>query len=274
MKSEQIPKKLELMNVLPEGLMVGRAWLEKKGFTRPDVDYYLRAGYLQAVKRGLYRKPGAELKWQQVVFSLQEIGYRSHVGGITALAEKGLAHYVEMGSRDIQVFSAHKLPKWLEAWQQEQVSEFTFSIHIKKWIQGLPNESFYTMPFGSWDWPVKTSQPELAVIELISEAKSVTDLQVIDSIFDGLTTLSPNRLQLILEHCDSIQTKRLFGWFSDRHSHTWLKHIEWNLLDLGNGKRSFIKGGVLNKKWQITVPREMEQKNQSGDGFESEQPLF
>ena len=274
MINNQTSKKLKLMNVLPEGLIISRAWLENKGFSRPDIDYYLRAGHLQAVKRGLYRKPGAILKWQQVAFSLQEIGYISHVGGLTALAERGLVHYLEMGDRDIQVFSAHKLPKWLETWQQEQKSDFYFSIHTKKWIQNLPKEAFNSIPFGSWDWPIKTAQPELAIIEMLSEAKSTTDLQVIDSIFDGLTTLSPNRLQLVLENCDSIQTKRLFGWFSDRHSHPWLKRLEWHSLELGNGKRAFIKGGVLSKKWQITVPREMEQNYQIGDGFESEQSLF
>lgn len=271
--SEANGKKLTI-KTLPEGLLVNRTWLNDKGFSRPGIDYYLRSGNLEPVYRGLYRKSGAKLKWQQVAFSLQEMGYSSHIGGMTALVEKGLGHYIEMGTRDIQVFSASKLPKWLAIWQQEQGTDYTFSVHVKKWIKDLPKEFFYTMPFGSWDWPITTSQPELAVIEMMSEAKSFSDLQTINSIFDGLTTLSPNRLQLILTHCDSIQTKRLFGWFSDRHSHAWVKRIDWDLLNLGKGKRSFIKGGVLNKKWQITVPREMEQNHQSGDGFESEQPLF
>lgn len=273
MNSEHFSKKMALINTLPEGLVIGRAWLENKGFSRPDIDYYLRAGYLQPVQRGLYRKPGAELKWQQIAYSLQEIGYRSHVGGKTALAEKGFAHYLELGSREIQIYSATKLPKWPELWREEHSSNFVFSLHCKKWLNKVPPELFTTIPFGSWDWPVKIAQPELAVVEWLSDAKTVSDLQAIDSVFEGLTTLSPNKLQKTLACCGTIQTKRLFGWFCDRHNHTWSKRINWESLDLGKGKRAFIKGGSLNKKWQITVPKEMEQ-SVNGEGFGSEQSLF
>jgi len=273
MNSEHLPKKMKLMNILPEGLVIGRAWLEKKGFSRSDIDYYLRAGYLQPVNRGIYRKPGLELKWQQIAYSLEEIGYRSHVGGKTALAEKGFAHYLELGSREIHLYSAKKLPKWVESWQEEHKSNFVFSLHFKSWLNKAPAELFTEIPFGSWDWPIKTAQPELAVVEWLSDAKTVSDLQTIDSVFQGLTTLSPNRIQKTLECCESIQTKRLFGWFCDRHNHTWSKRINWDTLDLGKGKRAFIKGGSLNKKWQITVPKEMEQ-SVNGDGFDTEQSLF
>ena len=51
-----------LENTLPEGLVVDRTWLNARGVTRPSIDYYLRAGRLQAVARGAYRRPGPPLK--------------------------------------------------------------------------------------------------------------------------------------------------------------------------------------------------------------------
>ena len=74
-----------LERTLPEGLLVNRKWLKEKGFMRPLVDYYLRSGALEAVVRGVYRRPGPPLKWQHVVYSLTVMGHFVHVGGRSAL---------------------------------------------------------------------------------------------------------------------------------------------------------------------------------------------
>lgn len=251
----EIPsKKLTLLNTLPEGLLVDRAWFTKHGLTRPDIDYYLRAGYFQTVQRGLYRKPGAPLKWQHIAYSLLEMNLPLHIGGKTALAEKGLTHYLELGQRDIQLFSEDKLPSWLKTWHQQHNSDFSFSLHTKKWQACLPDELFWSTPFGNWDWPIRISQPELAIIEWLSDAKTEVDLKVIDVVFEGLTTLSPKKVMLVLQKVNLVQTRRLFGWFCDRHPHNWVNRIDWQAIDLGKGKRSFIKGGTFNTKWQITLP--------------------
>lgn len=251
-------KKQMLEKGIPECLLINRAWLEQKGFTRPDIDYYLRSASLQTVKRGLYRKPGAQLKWQHIAYSLQELGFASHIGGKTALAEKGLAHYLEFGNQGIQVFSHEKLPAWLVEWQEQQNSAYYFSVFTKTWLANVPDQLYSRMVFGNWDWPIKIARPELAIVEWVNQAKTTSDLQAIDSVFEGLTTLSPRRLQAALELCTSIQTRRLMGWFCDRHPHTWSKRIAWQTIELGTGKRAFIKAGVYNAKWQITVPTEME----------------
>ncbi|MFB6357802.1 MAG: AbiEi antitoxin N-terminal domain-containing protein [Thiohalorhabdaceae bacterium] len=82
-----------LANTLPEGQLVNRSWLKDRGFDRPRVDYYLRTGALEAVARGIYRKPGPPLKWEHVVYSLQQLGHDVHVGGRSALELQGMAHY-------------------------------------------------------------------------------------------------------------------------------------------------------------------------------------
>ena len=42
---------------LPEGQLVNRAWLRARGFSRFRVDYALRAGKLETVAHGVYRRP-------------------------------------------------------------------------------------------------------------------------------------------------------------------------------------------------------------------------
>ena len=74
---------------------------------------------------------------------------------------------------------------------------------------------------------------------------------------EGLSSLSPRRLQKLLLDCRSIKVKRLFFWFSDRHQHAWLKRIDGAQMDLGKGKRMIVRGGKLNASYQITVPEDM-----------------
>jgi hypothetical protein len=66
--------------LVPEGLLVNREWLQAHGFSRSSIDYFLLSGKLTALSRGVYRKSGPPLKWQHVVYSLQETGFSVHVG--------------------------------------------------------------------------------------------------------------------------------------------------------------------------------------------------
>jgi len=85
-------REVDIGRALPEGLVVDRTWLQERGFDRPAVDYFIRSGKLEAVAHGVYRKPGPALKWQNVVYSLSELGYRLHVGHLSALAFHGFSH--------------------------------------------------------------------------------------------------------------------------------------------------------------------------------------
>jgi hypothetical protein len=265
--------KRDLTMIVPEGQLVDREWLQERGFNRHDIDYYLRAGHLLGVTRGVYRRPGATLKWQHIVYSLQSMGYVVHVGGKTALSESGLSHYLELGMRDIQLFSASPLPSWLTNWHLLYLSDFRFETYRLSWLKDLAPSLCNQQLFGGWDWKIEVAQAELGILEWLSLAKTEAELQAIDAVFDGLSTLSPKRIQIALALCDSVQIKRLFAWYASRHQHAWLKQVDFSRIEMGSGKRSFIKGGVLNKQWQITVPKSLERPN-SGDGFESEQSLF
>lgn len=267
-------KKASLFTILPDGQLVDRKWLKSRGFKRTDVDYHLRSGNLQAVAHGLYRREGADLKWQHVVYSLQELGQNVHVGGHAALTESGFDHYLKMTNKTITLFCAENLPKWVNEWKELQDSDYEFLSYKCSWLENIPKELITTRPFGSWDWPIKYAQPELAILEFISTAKTGTDIKVIDPIFENLATLSPNRVQLALEFIKHIQTKRLFGWFCDRHPHAWTKKIDWQRIELAEWKISFVKGGKFNKKWSITMPASMENEMKQGGEYGSDESLF
>ena len=112
-------------------------------------------------------------------------------------------------------------------------------------------------PFGAWDWPIPYAVPELAFLELLAGVKSTADFSLTDKFFESAVNLRPSVLRPLLHSCKQVKAKRLFLWFSERHNHDWLSVLDINDIDLGAGKRMIVKGGTLNSKYQITVPREI-----------------
>jgi hypothetical protein len=264
-------KHKSLSNVLPRGQLVNRAWLNKRGFTRPDIDYYLRAEHLSAPVRGFYLRPGLALKWQAIAYSLQEMHYSLHVGGLTALNEQGFAHNIPMSEQTIQLYSASELPYWLDDWHSNNNTTFRLKPVKQLWLKDLPKSLLTHVNFSQWDWSIDLAQPELAIVEHLVSIHSEEDFKQVDLIFENLATLSPQRLQATLEHCTHIKAKRLFGWFASRHAHAWENKIDWQSIHLGSGKRQIVKGHY-DKQWQITVPSDMTNNKEEENG--SKQPLF
>lgn len=249
---------------LPDGQLVNRDWLQAHGFDRPRVDYYLRARKLEAVARGVYRRPGPPLKWQHVVYSLNEMGFSVRVGGRSALEMQGLAHYLPAGDlKRVDLYGKDPMPRWVKMF----AGAFRFEIHRQRLFSTLPEAAVHTRPFGAWDWPILFSTPELAIFELLAEVKNAVAFAMADKFFESAVNLRPALLNALLLSCAQVKTKRLFLWFSQRHDHAWRNRIETENVDLGSGKRMLVKGGAYDADYQITVPREMA----VGDG---EQPLY
>ena len=191
------PGKKTLGVLLPEGLLVDRKWLKKRGFNRPLVDYYLRSGALEAVAHGVYRRPGPPLKWQHVVYSLQELGFAAHVGGRSALEHQGMAHYLPMGEREtLHLYCESKLPTWLHKIAQAG----TFETHQRSLFVTDDEALGYTsLPFGTWDWPLRYSTRERALLEYLDDLPDKADLDMADKYMEGATALRPTLLMGLLQ---------------------------------------------------------------------------
>jgi hypothetical protein len=243
---------MSLDAMLQEGVLVNRIWLKRKGFDRPAVDFYLRSGKLEAVTRGVYRKPGPPLKWQNVVYSLQVLGYQVHVGHFSALQYHGFQHYLTFGSIDkISLYCDNRLPSWIDEFDQFSFIQMEQSLFTHGYAQGTVD-----VAFGTWDWPIKYSTPERAFIELMSTIRTAEDISQAQMMLEGAANLRPRLLQDLLEQCRQIKAKRLFLWMARTSGHAWYMQIDKTQVDLGSGKRQIVPEGVLDKEFLITVPKE------------------
>ena len=250
---------LPLDQVLPDGQIVNRKWLYANWAERSLVDYYLRKKKLLPVTRGVYRRPGPPLKWEHIIYSLQEMKYEIHIGADSALDLQGYGHYVNFdNNKTITLYGKSKAPSWLNRVE----SGLQFKSYVEKCFTQLPSNSVMQRAFGHWDWKINIATVELALFELLSNVKDEADFSKADKYFESATTLRPNLVNQLLIACTEIKTKRLFMWFSNRHNHHWFKLLTINNVDLGSGKRMIIKGGALDNKYLITVPKEMTKDDQ------------
>ena len=268
-----------LMGLLGEGLLASTSWLEEQAYSRPLLGKYVESGWLESPARGVYRRPGPPLKWQHVVASLQLLhGSYLHVGGRTALVQRGLGHYVQMGgTQPILLFGPEQLPSWVnkvglkERFQTRPDAMFG-ALRVRRDENGIlrdfgdrPGDArrldemgLREVPWGAWDWKLVHSTEERAILELLQDVPARESVYEADVLLQGLANLRPHRLMALLKSCSSVKVKRLFLALAERHAHAWFKHLQPHRLDLGSGKRMLVPGGKLHPKYLITLPADLD----------------
>lgn len=278
--TKRIDNKLnQLEQGLPEGLIVDAAWLRKRGYSTSLRSQYRSAGWLEQPVRSVYRRPRGSLNWQQVVISLQTLlEYPLIVGGRTALELQGFAHYLAQRTTEVHLYGHAPPPGWLyklpldarfifhnyrKLFRHEPIprglTSLAWDFKTNSGVSTDPLQTGFTVqPWGQWDWPLTLSTPERAVLELLDELPDRETFHQVDKLMEGLPNLSPRRLQKLLVDCKNVKVKRLFFLFADRHKHAWLKKLDKKAVDFGTGKRMLVKGGRLDRTYQITVPEDLD----------------
>ncbi len=243
-----------ILEKIPDGLLITRQKLKEIGFRKPAIDYLLRSGKLTSISRGVYRKPGPPLKWEHFVYSAIQLGHDVHVGGRSALDSLGFAHYLPLGGlQQIHLYCEGKLPSWLTTLKKP----VQIVSHQLKIFKNLPAAAITERPFGHWDWQIPYASIELALLELLNDVRDESDFRMADTYFEAATTLRPKLLNQLLPACKMVRVNRLFLWFTKRHNLQYLDSLNLSEINLGNGKRMIVRGGTLDKEFQITVPKEM-----------------
>ena len=119
----------------------------------------------------------------------------------------------------------------------------------------LAQENFLTTQSES-GFDLKISTRELAALELIETLDLSGSLETAENYTQSLLTLRIEVLQKVLVECNSIKAKRVFLYLVEKSNLPWLKKLNKEKINLGTGKRVIVKGGELNKKYQITVDRD------------------
>lgn len=259
---------------MPEGLPVTKHWLTKRssGFDRHALDNLLKSKQLKALAPGVYMRPGTHLTWQGVVAALEPIfGKDLSVGGLTALELQGFAHYLPLSrQRSVHLYGKDVLPAWLN----HAIPAVQFVRHnpLSSLLGfGLVHREYNPVERTLMDveapgrrqdfWPVTMSSPERAYLEVLMDVPEAVSFEHANQLLQGMTTLSPRRMEELLRRCTNVKVRRLFYWMAERNAYAWVKKLPapdaLDALGLGRGNRVLAKGGRFDSKYRITVPEEM-----------------
>jgi len=250
-------KKLnQLMKSLPEGVVASTAWLSTQGVSRQLVQKYVVGGWLQKLTHGSFALPGSPVSWEGVLLGLSELDrMQLHVGGISALRRSGDVHYLALGGEEkVQVWCERKVPS--RVMQIPLQPSLTFCA-MKLFHESAADTGLVTMKSGIRDWSLKISTPERAILEFLHEVgDTMSDFIYASEMVEGLTLARPAMIQKLLEGCTRVKVKRLFLFLAHHHhERNWFKRLNVDRIDIGSGKRQIVKGGSLDRRFLITVPK-------------------
>lgn len=261
-----------LLEAVPTGFLVDSAWLEAHDIGRRSAHAYVKRGWLERVTRGVFRRPapGAAtsntLDWKTCLLSMRHImRYNVHVGGMTALTLQGHSHYLPLGGNAPVWLYGEDIPTWLTRLPLNAPLETRNAALFSDPALGLTRDDSDAKGTLPWDWQLRMSSPERAVLEVMDELPDHESFHNLDMVFENLPTLRPKTLYALLHSCRKIKVTRLFFVFADRHNHPWRKRLDPHEFNLGSGDRALVKGGRIHPRYRIMVPEEFV-TTEAGDG--------
>lgn len=243
----------QLLSDWPSGAVATQAWLHEHGVGPNLVQKYQHSGWLERIGHGTWKRSGDKIDWQGGVFALQQDEpLRIWPGGATALSLAGYSHYLSFGKETVELFATAgtSLPGWFRkyAW------EVSVNFHSTGLFASMEDPALQAFQVPYSQFHLQISTPERAVLELIHRSADESLFSGVVDLFSGLGTLSPRRLQRLLEACTSIRVKRVFLLLARNAGHAWYSRIDVSKVDIGKGKRQITPGGRLDKEFLITVP--------------------
>ncbi|PUZ30543.1 transcriptional regulator with AbiEi antitoxin N-terminal domain [Chitinophaga costaii] len=254
MSTENESKINKLFSLQPAGVVLQSDWLVKQGYSHDLQQRYKKSNWLRSIGTGAVVRTNDQVGYEGAIYAIQVQSSASiHPGARTALSLLGKAHYLEFSQQRVVLFGSNieKLPTWFKKRDWQVKIEF----HQTSF---LPSELGLTT-VESKNLPIKVSGPARAILECLYLAPQKQDLIECYELMEGLNNLSPQRVQMLLEACQSIKVKRLFLYMAEKAMHQWFNYLNLEKIDLGSGTRSIVKNGAYIDKYKITVPKELEQ---------------
>ena len=153
----------------------------------------------------------------------------------------------------IHLYSAEPCPAWLERLDLGVTVEWYSTRRL--WLENTLQQA-NSLKEQSWSGPLPylMAAPERAYLEVLADVPEKVSFEHADQLMQGLTSLSPRRLDVLLKGCRHIKVKRLFFFLPLAMTTAGFKHLDRKAYDLGSGKRVVAKGGRLDSEYLITVP--------------------
>jgi hypothetical protein len=255
---EKKAKLNHLMRIWPDGKINSSVWLNAEGYTANFIQKYKSNNWIEAIGVGAFKKSGDKVTWAAAIECLQrQLNSEVHVGGKTAIEFAGKAQYLKFNETQVDVLSNQKnaLPMWMKKNNWNVILDFKVKNLFKSNLAFGEKLNGFTI-VNTDKSSIIVSATERAFMEYLDELPRRASYTEAKEIMENMISLRPSLVQHLLESCTSIKVKRLFLHLAEKINHPWFKKLNIEKIDLGHGKRVLFENGVLDKKYNITVPKD------------------
>ena len=246
-------KKLKnLLEQWPSGVAATSVWMQSMGITPQLTQRYLKSGWIEPIGRGSYKKANDTVEWYGALASIQkQLSNPVHLGGPTALAALGSAHYIRLGKERVFIFSPSqkRLPPWFLNYDWGQPIKCIKTSFLPDDI-GIKENDYNGVT-------VRMSSRERAILESLYLSPKSFDLLECYQMMEGMIGIRPKLVQELLVQCKSIRVKRLFLYMAKKATLPVLEYLDMTKFDLGTGDRSITKNGIYDAEYKISIPKEL-----------------
>ncbi|MDP2140584.1 MAG: type IV toxin-antitoxin system AbiEi family antitoxin domain-containing protein [Gammaproteobacteria bacterium] len=215
---------------LTPGTPLTSADLAALGISADLAVHYVRAGWLTRLARGVFCRPNDPLALHPCLVLLQRRLQGLHVGGKSALDWYGLRQYVsQQPLLHLYGWDAGRLPDWF-------VERFPADYHRNRLFKEEPNAMLYVSSFENVRNAPRVSEPERALLELLSDVGARQPLQEARELVESSYSLRADVLSELLHLCTSVKTVRLCLQLGREGSLPWAAKLDPATLPTGGDK--------------------------------------
>ncbi len=234
-----------LQGAIPKGTPFDSRQLQQLGVSSALANHYLKSGWLERLGRGAFTFPKDTLRREEALKFLSGSGERFHVGGKTALAWRGIRHNLP-AREPLSIWGEGRvvLPPWFtDRFPARYSKRNLFSPKLPKGfgLQPLPET-----PDG-----VQVSEPERALLEMLSEVGIYQSIEEARNIMEGVRSLRTDTLATLLKNCQRVKVRLLCVSWAEELNLPWAaaaRKADGNSQDPSRWTARLKDGTVLNIK--------------------------
>ncbi len=221
----------DLYGRLPPGRPVTSEELSALGVSADLAVHYVRAGWLTRLARGVFARPDTPLELYPSL-GLQERRVTGlHVGGTSALDWHGVRHHVAQRPHlHLYGWASATLPAWF-------TERFPSSYHRLRLFDEQPDALLRVSHFQRQADRPLVSDPERAMLELLSDVGVRQPLQEARDLLEGTPSLRAVVVQELLTRCKQVKTVRLCLTLGRELGLPWAAKLDATQLPTGSAQR-------------------------------------
>ncbi len=205
--------------------------LRRAGVSRELAYYYVKSGWLKRLERGAFALEGGELSQDGCLEFLNTRFPGLHIGGKTALSWRGLIHNVPF-QETLCLWGPKggRIPVWFrDRFPCRYTSRQLFEQPIMQTtaISSLPDKH----------GKVTVSEPERALLELLSEVGTHQEVGEARNIMELLGSIRPESLIPLLIHCRQTKASRLCVQWAEELGLPWATQAAEAIKGVTGGAR-------------------------------------